>query len=52
MNARADVVVTDLGLPFSTPYTEVLDLSRGIEYPEWFVGGHLNVAELTGGATG
>jgi acetyl-CoA synthetase len=40
-----DVVVRDLGLPFHTPYAEVLDLSAGIEHPEWFVGGGLNVVD-------
>ena len=37
-----DAVVDDLGLPFSTPYTAVLDVSRGFEHPDWFVGGELN----------
>jgi acetyl-CoA synthetase len=40
-----DLVVDDLGLPFSTPYTEVLDLSGGIAYPEWFVGGRINIVD-------
>lgn len=40
-----DAVVDDLGLPFSTPYQQVLDLSLGIEWPEWFVGGRLNVVD-------
>ncbi|MFF3380433.1 AMP-binding protein [Streptomyces sp. NPDC002680] len=40
-----DAVVKDLGLPFSKPYDRVVDLSRGIEYPDWFVGGELNIAE-------
>lgn len=40
-----DAVVQDLEIPFSTPYTEVVDLAGGIESPEWFVGGGLNVAE-------
>ncbi|MCE3551167.1 AMP-binding protein [Pseudonocardia sp. RS11V-5] len=40
-----DAVVTDLGLPFSRPYTQVLDLSRGVTDPDWFVGGELNVAD-------
>ncbi|MFR9804987.1 AMP-binding protein [Pseudonocardia sp. RS010] len=40
-----DAVVTDLGLPFSRPYTRVLDLSRGVADPDWFVGGELNVAD-------
>ncbi|WP_329045028.1 AMP-binding protein [Amycolatopsis sp. NBC_01488] len=40
-----DAVVQDLGLPFSKAYDQVVDLSRGIEYPDWFVGGELNIAE-------
>jgi acetyl-CoA synthetase len=40
-----DEVVRDLGIPFSAPYTEVLDLSAGIEHPEWFVGAGLNVVD-------
>jgi acetyl-CoA synthetase len=40
-----DTVVGDLGLPFAQPYSQVLDLARGIEHPDWFVGGRLNVAE-------
>ncbi|MCE3551076.1 AMP-binding protein [Pseudonocardia sp. RS11V-5] len=38
-------VVEDLGLPFSSPYTQVLDDSQGITDPDWFVGGELNVAD-------
>ena len=40
-----DAVVRDLGLPFQTPYHEVLDISRGIENPDWFVGGRANVVD-------
>lgn len=40
-----DAVVKDLGLPFSKPYDRVVDLSRGISYPDWFVGGELNIAQ-------
>lgn len=38
-----DAVIQDLRLPFSKPYTQVLDLSSGIEHPDWFVGGEINV---------
>jgi acetyl-CoA synthetase len=41
-----DSVVTDLGITFSQPYTDVVDVSRGIAYPEWFVGGRLNVVDV------
>ncbi|WP_223838495.1 AMP-binding protein [Saccharopolyspora pogona] len=40
-----EAVVDDLTIPFHTPYTQVLDLSGGIEWPEWFAGGGLNAAE-------
>lgn len=40
-----DAVVKDLGLTFHTPYTDVVDLSRGIERPDWFVGGELNIVD-------
>ncbi|KXX56031.1 AMP-binding protein [Rhodococcus sp. LB1] len=40
-----DAVVRDLGLPFQSPYHEVLDTSRGIEHPDWFVGGRANVVD-------
>jgi acetyl-CoA synthetase len=36
--------VRDLDLEFSTPYEEVMDLSRGPEWATWFVGGRTNVA--------
>jgi acetyl-CoA synthetase len=38
-------VVEDLALPFSTPYGEVLDVSRGVADPDWYVGGRLNVLD-------
>lgn len=40
-----DVVRGDLGIGFRTPYTDVVDISRGIEYPEWFVGGGINIVD-------
>jgi acetyl-CoA synthetase len=40
-----DTVVSDLGIEFRTPYSQVLDLGRGIEYPEWFVGGTVNIVD-------
>jgi acetyl-CoA synthetase len=39
-----DAVVRDLDIEFSTPYTQVVDLSRGPEWATWFVGGTTNVA--------
>ena len=38
-------VVGDLGLRWTTPYTRVLDDSRGEAWPIWFPGGRLNLAE-------
>jgi acetyl-CoA synthetase len=40
-----DAVVRDLDLVFSTPYEQVLDLAAGIEHPEWFVAGRLNIVD-------
>jgi acetyl-CoA synthetase len=40
-----DAVVADLGIDFSTPYSSVLDTSRGIQWPLWFVGGRVNIAQ-------
>ena len=37
-------VVDDMGLEFSQPWEEVVDLSRGPEWATWFVGGKLNIA--------
>jgi acetyl-CoA synthetase len=37
-------VVQDLDLEFSTPYRQVVDLSRGPEWATWFIGGRTNVA--------
>ena len=37
-------VATSLGIPFSTPWTEVLDTSDGIPWAKWFVGGRTNLA--------
>jgi acetyl-CoA synthetase len=36
--------VEDLGLEFSRPWEQVVDLSRGPEWATWFVGGKLNLA--------
>src|SRR4051794_25440018 len=38
-----DAVVDALGVEFETPYTEVLDVSRGIEWPRWFEDGRINI---------
>ena len=36
-------VLDDLGIEFYHPYERVLDMSRGIEWPRWCVGGRLNI---------
>ncbi|MCX2932348.1 AMP-binding protein [Mycobacterium sp. CVI_P3] len=40
-----NAVLEDLGIEFATPHTAVLDLRRGIEHPDWFVGAELNVVD-------
>ena len=37
-------VVDHLDIPFTRPFREVVDLSRGSEWADWFVGGELNLA--------
>ena len=39
-----DAVVRFLGLVFTEPYTRVVDLSDGVPWARWFVGGKLNLA--------
>ena len=41
-----DAVVRFLDVPFDTPYSSVLDTSRGIPWATWFNGGRMNVADL------
>ena len=36
-------VARDLGWAWSTPYKQVVDTSRGIQWPRWFVGGRMNL---------
>src|SRR5207249_452870 len=40
-----DTVTRDLGIEFRTPYSQVVDLTRGTEYPEWFSGGTINIVD-------
>jgi acetyl-CoA synthetase len=40
-----DRVVRDLGVRWTTPYARVLDESRGVQWPTWFPGGRLNLAD-------
>lgn len=39
-----DAVQRDLGWRWSTPFTQVVDLSRGVQWPRWFPGGRMNLA--------
>jgi acetyl-CoA synthetase len=39
-----NAVVQDLGIEFDQPYRQVVDVSRGIPWATWFVGGRLNLA--------
>jgi acetyl-CoA synthetase len=39
-----DAFVRFAGIEFATPYTRVVDTSRGIEWATWFTGGRLNLA--------
>jgi acetyl-CoA synthetase len=41
-----DAVVEFLGLPFSTPYTQVLDTSDGIAWARWFSDGRTNLTSM------
>lgn len=38
-------VVGDLGIVFSTPYSEVIDASAGKERTLWYTGGHINAVD-------
>lgn len=39
-----DAVSRDLGWLWSTPYQQVVDTSRGMQWPRWFVDGRMNLA--------
>jgi acetyl-CoA synthetase len=38
--------IEDLGIEFSTPFTQVYDDSQGPEWITWFGGGRLNIADV------
>ena len=40
-----DAVLRYLDIRFRVPYTQVVDLSAGIEWPRWCAGGRLNIAD-------
>ncbi len=38
-----DAALADLDIQFAKPYTQVVDLSEGIQFPRWCVGGEMNI---------
>lgn len=38
-----DAALRDLGIEFYEPYEKVVDLSDGIQFPSWCVGGRMNI---------
>ena len=38
-----DAVMRDLAIQFHEPYSEMVDLSRGLAWPRWCVGGGMNI---------
>ncbi|MDX1740091.1 MAG: AMP-binding protein, partial [Rhodothermales bacterium] len=38
-----DAAIADLGIEFYRAYDHIVDLSRGIEFPTWCVGGEMNI---------
>ena len=40
-----DAVFDDLDVQFETPYSQVVDLSDGIQFPRWCVDGRMNIVE-------
>ncbi len=45
LTAFWECMIHRLGICFKTPYSQVIDIKNGLERPEWFVGGQLNIAE-------
>jgi len=41
-----EAAIDYLGIPFSTPYTKLLDTTAGIAHPRWFEGGIINLSEV------
>lgn len=40
-----EVMIQRLGIQFHQPYTQLVDCSRGIEFPQWFVNAKFNIVE-------
>lgn len=45
-----EATIRRLGVRLRQPYSQVMDLSRGVETPRWLVGARLNIAESCFGA--
>lgn len=52
IDAFWQAVVDDLEITFRRSYERVVDLSRGIEFPEWFPGGEINIVDACLGRWG
>lgn len=40
-------VVQDMQIPWIKPYSQVLDLTNGFQWPHWFINGELNITHAT-----
>lgn len=40
-----DVMIQRLGIRFQEPYTQIANLSQGVEFPQWLVNAQLNIVE-------
>lgn len=40
-----DAALKDLDIRFRTPYSQVVRLENGLEFPEWCVGGRMNIVD-------
>ena len=40
-----DAISKFLGIEWLSPYSRILDLSEGIQWPKWFVDGKINLAQ-------
>jgi len=38
-----DAILRFLDIQFDTPYTQVMDLEKGMQFPRWCVGGEMNI---------
>jgi acetyl-CoA synthetase len=39
-----DAFIQFAGIEFYKPYNQIVDLTRGLPFPKWFVGGEINIA--------